>query len=80
MIPWRTGRNHASSPPRSRARRRDRLTPQKLQVVRPAGGGTSPQIATQLFVSPRAVEHHRYRSLPKLGVRSRRALSTVDVG
>ncbi|MEV0675189.1 AAA family ATPase [Actinosynnema sp. NPDC050436] len=59
----------------------DRLTSQELQVVRLAAeGGTSREIAAQLFLSPRTVEHHLYRAYPKLGVRSRRELSRLDLG
>ncbi|RSM55154.1 helix-turn-helix transcriptional regulator [Amycolatopsis sp. WAC 01376] len=59
----------------------DRLTPQELQVVRLAAeGGTSREIAAQLFLSPRTVEHHLYRAFPKLGVRTRRELARLDLG
>ncbi|MFE6616233.1 ATP-binding protein [Amycolatopsis sp. NPDC057786] len=59
----------------------DRLTSQELQVVRlAADGSTSREIAAQLFLSPRTVEHHLYRAYPKLGVRSRRELARLDLG
>ncbi|MET8824590.1 AAA family ATPase [Streptomyces sp. NPDC004610] len=58
----------------------DRLTPQELQVVRlAAGGNSSRQIAAQLFLSPRTVEHHLYKAYPKLGVGSRRELAGLDL-
>ncbi|MBB6346370.1 DNA-binding CsgD family transcriptional regulator [Nonomuraea muscovyensis] len=58
----------------------DRLTSQELQVVRlAAGGGTSREIAAQLFLSPRTVEHHLYRAFRKLGIRSRRELARLEL-
>ncbi|HZG03034.1 MAG TPA: AAA family ATPase [Streptomyces sp.] len=59
----------------------DRLTPQELQVVRLAArGSSSREIAAQLFLSPRTVEHHLYKAYPKLGVGSRRELARLDLG
>ncbi|MET8982261.1 AAA family ATPase [Streptomyces sp. NPDC004539] len=58
----------------------DRLTPQELQVVRlAADGNSSRQIAAQLFLSHRTVEHHLYKAYPKLGVGSRRELSELNL-
>lgn len=58
----------------------DRLTPQELQVVRLArGGSSSREIAAQLFLSRRTVEHHLYKAYPKLGVGSRRELALLDL-
>ncbi|MFF9219620.1 helix-turn-helix domain-containing protein [Streptomyces viridosporus] len=55
---------------------RDRLTPQELQVVRPAAGGNSSrEIAAQLILHRRTVEHHVYKACPKLGAGSRRELA-----
>ena len=51
------------------------LTPQQRQIVRLAGDGLSDrEIADRLFLSPRTVSSHLYRSYPKLGVASRHQL------
>jgi DNA-binding NarL/FixJ family response regulator len=47
-------------------------TPQQRQIVRLAGGGLPDrEIADRLYLSPRTVSSHLYRSYPKLGVASR---------
>lgn len=57
------------------------LTPQELQIVRLAAQGLSnKEIAAQLFLSSRTVGSHLYRAYPKLGVLSRGALATLDLG
>ncbi|CAO0831395.1 HTH luxR-type domain-containing protein OS=Streptomyces microflavus OX=1919 GN=Smic_57050 PE=4 SV=1 [Streptomyces microflavus] len=54
------------------------LTEQEANVVRLAARGrTNPQIAEELFVSPRTVANHLYRAFPKLGVTSRAQLSAL---
>ncbi|MER7748047.1 LuxR family transcriptional regulator [Streptomyces bacillaris] len=54
------------------------LTEQEANVVRLAARGrTNPQIAEELFLSPRTVANHLYRAFPKLGVTSRNQLSSL---
>jgi RNA polymerase sigma factor (sigma-70 family) len=54
------------------------LTPQQRQIVRLASHGlTNRQIGDRLFLSPRTVSTHLYRSYPKLGVAGRNQLRDV---
>jgi DNA-binding CsgD family transcriptional regulator/tetratricopeptide (TPR) repeat protein len=54
------------------------LTPQQRQIVRLGSRGlTNRQIGDQLFLSPRTVSSHLYRSYPKLGVAGRHQLRDV---
>jgi DNA-binding CsgD family transcriptional regulator len=54
------------------------LTAQQRQIVRLASEGlTDREIADRLFLSPRTVGSHLYRSYPKLGVASRHQLRDV---
>jgi DNA-binding CsgD family transcriptional regulator/tetratricopeptide (TPR) repeat protein len=54
------------------------LTPQQRQIVRLASDGlTNRQIGDRLFLSPRTVSSHLYRSYPKLGVAGRNQLRAV---
>ena len=56
------------------------LTPQQRQIVRLASDGlTNREIGDQLFLSPRTVSSHLYRSYPKLGVAGRHQLRDVIV-
>ncbi|MCO8273893.1 AAA family ATPase [Actinoplanes sp. TRM 88003] len=66
-----TGEN----PVRRTDRPHDRLTARELFIARQvAGGATSPEVATQLFLSPRTVDAHLRNIYRKLGVSSRRQL------
>ena len=61
----------------------DELTPQEVQVARLAADGqTNPEIGAQLFLSPRTVEWHLTKMFGKLGISSRKQLSSAlsDVG
>jgi DNA-binding CsgD family transcriptional regulator/tetratricopeptide (TPR) repeat protein len=54
------------------------LTPQQRHIVRLASDGlTNREIGDRLFLSPRTVSSHLYRSYPKLGVADRHQLRDV---
>jgi DNA-binding CsgD family transcriptional regulator len=54
------------------------LTPRETQIGRLAGGGLSnPEIAAQLFMSPRTVEYHLHKIFTKLAISSRNQLHGI---
>jgi DNA-binding CsgD family transcriptional regulator len=56
----------------------DELTAQQREIVLLAGQGlTNREIAAKMYLSPRTVASHLYRSFPKLGIRDRWQLRDV---
>ncbi|GGM06346.1 transcriptional regulator [Streptomyces fumigatiscleroticus] len=57
------------------------LSPQQQQIIRLAARGlTNREIGEKLFLSPRTVSSHLYRSFPKLGVTARSQLRDLIEG
>jgi DNA-binding CsgD family transcriptional regulator len=68
---WRRG-------PASAAEAPSRLSERELQIARlVAGGSSNPEIASQLFLSRKTVEHHVSNILAKLGLRNRAELAAL---
>ncbi|MCR2816615.1 helix-turn-helix transcriptional regulator [Microbacterium jiangjiandongii] len=67
-------------PQKRTAKPTDALTAQELHIARlVAGGATSREVGTQLFLSPRTIEAHLRNIFRKLGITSRRQLREMPL-
>ena len=86
MEPWETRARSELRASGETARRRDpstrdQLTPQELQIARlVAGGKSNPEVAAQLFLSPRTIDYHLRKVFAKLDIASRAQLAGVELG
>jgi ATP/maltotriose-dependent transcriptional regulator MalT len=86
MAPWEARARSELRASGETARRRDpstldQLTPQELQIARlVAGGKSNPDVAAQLFLSPRTIDYHLRKIYAKLDITSRAALAGIDLG
>ena len=71
-------REHSTAQRRRAADTPVQLTARETQIARLAGDGLSnPEIAAQLFMSPRTVEYHLHKVFTKLAITSRNQLHAV---
>ncbi|GAA0556507.1 LuxR family transcriptional regulator [Paractinoplanes ferrugineus] len=79
--PWTERASHELSLAGAAGADLTRLTAQELRIAELAASGlTNRQIGAQLYLSPRTVATHLYRTFPKLGVTSRAALRDALAG
>ena len=84
--PWEARARSELRASGERARRRDpstrdQLTPQELQIARlVATGNTNPEVAAQLFLSPRTIDYHLRKVFVKLDINSRTELAQMALG
>jgi DNA-binding CsgD family transcriptional regulator len=85
-VPWETRARAELRASGETARRRDpstldQLTPQELQIARlVATGKTNPEVAAQLFLSPRTIDYHLRKVFQKLDISSRAELARLPLG